>query len=70
MYYTTDNKSNLKKTSGSIKVNMKRGRNILLQEELNQICWLMVQGAEPEEGARNDLQVPKAGLADHKEADP
>lgn len=30
----------------------------------------MVQGAEPEEGAGNDLQVPKAGLADHKEADP
>lgn len=25
VYYTTDNKSNLKKTSGSIKVNMKRG---------------------------------------------
>ena len=42
----------------------------MLQEELNQICCLMVQGAEPEEVARNDLQVPKAGLADHKEADP
>ena len=25
VYYTTDNISNLKKTSGSIKVNMKRG---------------------------------------------
>lgn len=30
----------------------------------------MVQGAEPEEGVRNDLQVPKASLADHEEADP
>ena len=29
----------------------------------------MVQGAEPEEGVRNDLQVPKASLADHEEAD-